>query len=239
MSGQGRGVWLGAGLVALAALGAAVALLVGGKEPPRTATPSRFPTAHAVHGLDVSHHNRVRDWGQVAASGVQFVYVKATEGGDVRDVDFARHQEGARAAGLKVGAYHFFTFCRPAEDQVANFLGVAKGQPGDLPPAVDVEFVGNCRQPPSREVVRARLDAFLAAVAQATGRRPVLYATPESAAEYLVGLPNSRWLRSLGHGAPDGDWALWQFDPAGTVPGIEGPVDLDVFHGSRAALEEL
>lgn len=198
----------------------------------------RFPKRFSVRGLDVSHHNGVIDWPRVAQSGVSFVYVKASEGGDRSDPRFAFNTSAARDAGLKVGAYHFFTFCRAGEEQARHFLSLVKPLPGDLPPAVDVEFVGNCRDAPGREVVRAHLEQWLTLVERAAGRRPVIYSTQDAADEFLDGLPHALWLREI-PGEPKRSWALWQFDPSGSVPGIEGAVDLDVFAGDRAALDAL
>src|SRR6478672_1526789 len=62
---------------------------------------------------------------------------------------FARNLAGAQAAGLVVGAYHFFTFCRPGAEQAANFLKAVPRDRPMLPPAVDVEFVGNCEARPA------------------------------------------------------------------------------------------
>jgi glycosyl hydrolase family 25 len=62
----------------------------------------------------------VVDWGKVAKSDVAFAILKATEGGDYVDETFARNLAGAEAAGLVVGAYHFFTFCRPGEEQALS-----------------------------------------------------------------------------------------------------------------------
>lgn len=217
------------------------ALLAGAwalREAPPPPVLPKYPARFGVRGIDVSHHNGVIDWPRVAQSGVAFVYVKASEGGDVSDARFSSNTSGARAAGLKVGAYHFFTFCRPGEDQARHFLSRVKPVAQDLPPAVDVEFVGNCRDRPSREVVRENLERWLALVEQSLGRRPVIYSTPDAADEFLGGLPHALWMREL-PAEPSRTWAFWQFDPGGTVPGIEGAVDLDVFSGDRAALDAL
>lgn len=97
-------------VLTLAAIALAIAVL-----RPRPAGQYR------VRGIDVSHHHGEIDWAQVAQSGVAFVSVKASEGGELSDPRFLANVTGARAAGLKVGAYHFFTFCRPGEDQAKTF----------------------------------------------------------------------------------------------------------------------
>src|SRR5690349_14781030 len=81
------------------------------------------------------------DWHRVAAAGYSFAYIKATEGGDHRDSLFQNNWRDAQAAGLRRGAYHFFTLCRPGADQAAAFIA-AVPLDGELPPSVDLEFGG-------------------------------------------------------------------------------------------------
>ena len=112
----------------------------------------------------MSHHQGVVDWGKVAKSDVAFAILKATEGGDYVDETFARNLAGAEEARLVVGAYHFFTFCRPGAEQAANFLRVVPRDRPMLPPAVDIEFVGNCEARPAVADLQRELTAFLTEV---------------------------------------------------------------------------
>ena len=195
--------------------------------------PDRYP----IHGIDVSHHQGAIDWTKVADDDVAFAYLKATEGGDHRDREFARNWREARAAGVAIGAYHFFTFCRPGADQAANFIAVVPGAPDTLPPAVDLEFGGNCGRVPAAAAMRRELDAFLAPVERAAGKRAILYVTPEFFAAYRDHLPaRGLWRRSILR-LPDASapWRLWQYHNRGRVDGISGPVDLNVFDGDAAA----
>lgn len=64
-----------------------------------------------LFGIDVSRYQGPVDWAKVAAAGVSFATIKASEGpewqtaGETRDY-FRREFPRARAAGLTVGAYH-------------------------------------------------------------------------------------------------------------------------------------
>jgi lysozyme len=153
-------------------------------------------TIHPLRGIDVSHHQGVVDWGKVAKSDVAFAILKATEG-DYVDETFARNLVGAHAAGLVVGAYHFFTLCRPGADQAANFLKVVPRDRAMFPPAVDIEFVGNCGAPPAVADLQRELTAF---PVEAAFRRPaIIYVIDAAAAQYQAAIPNRpRWVRSLG-----------------------------------------
>lgn len=197
--------------------------------------PARYP----VRGIDVSHHQGAIDWQAVAQDQIAFAYLKATEGGDHRDRQFAANWRESRAAGLKVGAYHFFTFCRPGGDQARNFLAVVPADLGALPPAVDLEFGGNCGTLPSDVDLRRELEAFLALVEARHGRQAVLYVTPDFLRSYGHALPKRPlWKRKVVMPPFGGrPWTFWQFHNRGEVDGIKGPVDLNVFAGDTPAFE--
>lgn len=100
------------------------------------------------YGIDVSAHQDVIDWRQVASDGITFAYIKATEGGDFTDDRFEENWRGAREAGLDRGAYHYFTLCTPGADQALHFLDVAAPESEALPPAVDLELGRQLQCPP-------------------------------------------------------------------------------------------
>jgi len=185
-----------------------------------------------VQGIDVSHHQGRIDWGRVRRAGVDFAYIKATEGGDQRDPRFADNWRGARAAGLRAGAYHFFTLCRPGAEQAANFAAVVPATPDALPPVIDVELGGNCAARPTRTAVLAELTATLHGIERHSGKPAILYVTQEFDTVYGIStaLPRRLWLRSLfvppRYGARD--WTIWQASNIRHVDGISGWVDWNV-----------
>jgi lysozyme len=207
--------------------------------------PSReeFP----VWGLDVSRHQGPIDWHQVSATGeYDFVWIKATEGGDWTDPRFAENWRGAREAGLSVGAYHYFTLCRSAQEQAEHFLSVLPPwSPGDLPPAIDLEHEGNCRQgKPTPEQIEAEIQDFLQRVERGAGVVPAIYTTREFYNAHLQGGLGQRplWLRDVflrPERLGEQPWDFWQFRSRGRVPGIEGFVDLNVWRGDEASFRAL
>jgi lysozyme len=186
----------------------------------------------------VSAHQGQVDWGDVAADRVRFAYLKATEGGDLVDRTFQRNWNDARRAGLRVGAYHFFTLCRPAADQAANFLRTAPPAAGALPPAVDLEIVGNCRARPSRDQVATEVDQFLSEVEGAWRTRVLIYTDEPFEELYPVRerLGRDLWTRRFLL-RPSQRWTIWQLHGLARVDGVSGPVDLNV--GRLVRLEEL
>lgn len=199
---------------------------------------SRFP----VWGVDVSHHQGDIDWTAVArAPQIGFAYLKATEGGDWVDPSFLANWRAARGAGLRVGAYHFFTFCRPALDQARHFLAIIPREADTLPPALDVEFAGNCTTSAADLEVEGAVQTWVETVARATGREPVVYATREAYDRFLrsARLQRRVWIRDIWREprlAQSERWALWQFDARARIAGIPTPVDLDAFNGSPGDL---
>ena len=63
--------------------------------------PGRSPDRYPVHGIDVSRFQTSVDWQTARANGVNFAFIKATEGGDMVDPMFDSHW---RAAGAAVSA---------------------------------------------------------------------------------------------------------------------------------------
>lgn len=95
-----------------------------------------------MNGVDVSSVQGIIDWKAVKAAGFDFAYVQASRYSSTRELTFMRNVDGARDAGLAVGAYHF---CSHGTDPVAQaefFFGACGGlgnKSGELPPMVDWE----------------------------------------------------------------------------------------------------
>lgn len=193
-----------------------------------------------AQGIDVSQDQGTVDWASVQAAGIAFVFVKATDGETYVDPNFAQNWAGAKAAGLLRGAYHFFR----AEDDPqaqAEFFWKTVGGVGELPMVVDVEeSMGQ-----SNSAVISNLTSFLASLQQWTNRQPMIYTDPG----FWNGLGTSAfgdyplWVADYGVAAPTmpAGWTLWDFwqhSETGSVAGIQGNVDLNVFSGSLGALQQ-
>lgn len=199
--------------------------------------------SYGVTGIDVSHHQGRIDWPVVAGSGVVFAYLKASEGGDFVDDSFAANWAAAKAAGLAVGAYHFYRQCKGGAEQAANFLRLLPPEAGQLPPVIDAEHMGPCPDGTPAMDPATEIGVFLDVVAARTGCRPILYVTPEFDTTYLRGrLQDERfWVRSI-FVPPyirQANWVFWQYHHDGRRAGIAGPVDLNAFRGDVAGLAEL
>ncbi|HJY76666.1 MAG TPA: GH25 family lysozyme [Burkholderiales bacterium] len=195
---------------------------------------------HPVQGVDVSHHQGSIEWSVLERSPAQFAYIKASEGATFKDPRFDENWKGALAASVVPGAYHYFTLCKSGAEQAANFVSAAAWtRSHGLPPAVDLEFGGNCSQRPSADEFASELRSFLDAVEQEWGCVPVLYVTQEFHRHYIANRFSSYpiWVRDIFRQPrlEDGrQWRLWQFANRGRLTGVGAFIDLNVFNGSIA-----
>jgi lysozyme len=216
----------------------------------RDAKPINFgkasPKHLAVHGVDVSRWQGNIDWAKLGAQGANFVYIKATDGGDHLDPMFARNWRAAGAAGLKRGAYHFFYWCRTAGEQADWFIRNVPKVDGALPPVIDVEWNGesSCKRRPSPAKVREKMQVFMDKLERYYGQRPIIYTSPDFHRDNLKGafMDYPFWVRSVAKhpskSYPGRKWLLWQYSGSGLSHGVSGRIDLNVFNGSEEAWRE-
>lgn len=168
------------------------------------------------------------------------IHIKATEGGDFQDPTFERNRSEARAAGVLRGAYRIFTQCRKGLEQARNFIARVPLDRSALPPVVDAEHTGPCRDGPAVTDIAAELAAFLDAVGEHYGRRPVIYTTREFDDSYLSGRFGTErfWIRSpvLPPRFRRDQRVIWQYNNLGRGEGVAAPVDLNVFRGTLAEI---
>lgn len=229
--------------ILLAAAAAAFALLRwrGWLLFPNEAGPVRWE----VWGVDVSAYQGNVDWRELRRQGVEFAFIKATEGSGMVDRCFAKNWENAQAAGVPAGAYHFFSYDSPGETQAENFMAQVPVTPGALPPVVDIEFYGDKAQnPPDRETVREILDPLLERLESHYGQKPVLYVTYRTYKLYIQGEYEDYplWVTRPLLAPLDKDWTFWQYSHSARLSGYQGKeerIDLNVFRGSLEELKAL
>ena len=202
------------------------------------------PPQWEVFGVDVSTYQGEIDWQVLAGQGVDFAFIKATEGSGLQDVRFQENWKNAQAAGVVVGAYHFFSYDSPGERQAENFIATVPRTEGALPPVVDVEFYGDyLEQPAPRETARAILDPLLVRLEDYYGVKPILYCTYRAYRLYLSGGAYADY--PLGISSPRGaprphDWPFWQYSHTARLEASDGHQDkivLNVFRGTREEFE--
>jgi lysozyme len=223
--------------------------------------PAQYPIApappkRAVQGLDavvdLSAHSTVSDFRLIRASGILAVIHKASEGDFYADPACADRRPQAEAAGLLWGAYHFGKGDSPGEQQAAFFLDATQPGPKTL---LALDFEPN-EGDPSNSMTLDQAEAFVQAVAGATGRLPIVYVHPTWANGRIM--PDSilarcgLWVVDY-HESPEipiawttSGWRLWQYGSdsyAGrrvhgrsrSVQGLDR-CDRNLFNGDVAAL---
>lgn len=125
-------------------------------------------------GLDVSNWQGNIDYAQVKKTGIDVVYIKASEGTTYKDPYFERNYANAKSNGLKVGFYHFVTATntQSARQQAQFFASVISGKSPDCKLAMDFEqFRGGITVNQINEISKV----FLETVEQLTGKKTVIY----------------------------------------------------------------
>lgn len=198
-------------------------------------------TGYEVHGIDVSHHQSFINWDSVSQEGIDFAFVKATEGMTFRDSLFEYNWAQIKNNGIKRGAYHFYRPAVSAQEQAEHFkTQVALGE-GDLPPVLDVEVMDGV----SKVQLLTGILNWLYLVEIHYGVRPILYTNLKFYNKYLAGHFDEYplWIARYNTRQPTlacgRDWQFWQYGNRGQLSGVRGDVDFNVFHGSWKQLDSL
>ena len=198
------------------------------------------PPQWEVFGVDVSTYQGEVDWPALAAQGVDFAFIKATEGSGLQDVRFQENWKNAQAAGVRVGAYHFFSYDSPGETQADNFISAVPVTEGALPPVVDIEFYGDkLENLPDETLVDSILRPLLDRLEEHYGVKPILYVTERSYRLYISGkyAGYPLWVSRPLLAPLEKDWTFWQYSHSAELKGYQGAerrIDLNVFRGSWA-----
>jgi lysozyme len=241
---------------AVPAGGLAVVLLAAVLTGCSTRAPAAAGYPDWPRGIDVSSHQhpggQAINWSSVRASGITFAFVKMDEGphgGYGRYVNpfFRQDWDGARNAGVLVGAYHYARPRLPVTasadaDARAFVAGVGPSiRTSGLPPVLDLEEPDGLGA--IGIVVWAR--QWLATVEALTGRTPVMYSALWYWNSYVAGSPDlarhplwlARYAESPGL-LPGGwrSWSFWQFTAKGYVAGVPAPVDINLSCGRPTEL---
>ncbi len=212
----------------------------------------------ALEGIDVSHYQGNIDWHAVAALGVKFAIIKASEGGSIdpaRAAYYRDNRDRAKSVGIIPMPYHFFRGNVPGTAQVSAMQhAVGTLTDGDGIPWIDVE---TDEGEPSGVLI-PRLEHILDGVAAWSGCSPGIYTFksfwdskfdgsfggyPLWLARYGKDLPTKPAAPAVIHPPLPVGWAKYlilQYGDHGKVAGINGggdSTDLDYYPGSLADLQ--
>lgn len=180
-----------------------------------------------MKGIDIFSGNNVKDFQQIKNSGIEVVFIKATEGKTYTDPAYNTTFNKAKSIGLKVGFYHYLRGNDPVEE-AKHFLSVVSNLPTDCVHAIDAE--DSCIQ---NSTASSRIRQF-ADYLKSQGKTAGLYTYDSFYESYLnkniIGdLP--LWVAHYGVSEPSiKPYAGFQYSETGKIPGIDGNVDLDEFN---------
>lgn len=198
----------------------------------------------STRGIDVSYAQGRIDWKRVRTAGIDFAIIKSSQGKLIREPDgkpftdpqFRRNIEGAAAAGVKIGVYHYLCarnlrealaeadymieICRPYRDIITI---------GAVCDAEEDRFL-----PRDRQTLTGIVHGFCKKIKLHGKMRPILYANPNYLTYRLGnlsiyplwlaywGVPEARALRYKP--------VMWQYGAGdrGSVDGIDARVDLNI-----------
>jgi GH25 family lysozyme M1 (1,4-beta-N-acetylmuramidase) len=189
-----------------------------------------------VRGIDVSVYQGTINWASVAGAGIDFAFIRTNHGLGQLDTKFEANWANAKSNGVIRGAYQYFI---PSEDALAqaDLLLEMMGplEPGDLPPVIDVEE----RAGQSAATIASKVRVWSDRVEAAIGKKPLIYTGKYFWQDYVAAdfTENPLWVAQWNVDCPDlpSPWTAWSFhqtSATGSVPGISGDVDTDLFNGN-------
>ena len=203
-----------------------------------------MPSGHSVYGIDVSRHQGDIDWERLSTghhpdAPISFVYIKASEGSDFKDVKFKENFENARKHGFVRGAYHYFSTTSSGLSQANLFISMVKLRKGDLPPVLDIE-----EKPKNKKKYIEEVKVWLKKVEEHYGVKPIIYASSKYKQKYLDDSFFKEYPSWVAHYyIPElrkgEEWLMWQCTDLGVLPGIKEKVDINIFNGSKKQFENL
>lgn len=193
-------------------------------------------------GIDISEYQGKILWDSVRTIEnnfpIRFIFVRATVGMDRPDRKFAENWKSLKNTAYLRGAYHYY---RPDENstlQAELFIKNVVLKKGDFPPVLDIE------QMPKKQTMaqlKVGIKNWLQLVEKHYGVKPIIYSgetyykhfLKEDFPEYTFWIANYNFF--VENLKPD--WRFWQFTEKGSVKGVSGFVDINIFNGTDAELQ--
>jgi lysozyme len=174
---------------------------------------------YRVQGVEIGAEDGEVDWPAIKAIGADFAYVDASASAFARDPAFVKNLDAARAARLQIGALHRYDPCQPADKQAANFVTVVPRDAAMLPPAVELDRLGDdCPVKVRDAAIESELTTFLNQVETHTGKPALLKLTDRFESRYHIAgaIDRNLWL-VRNRFQPDyagRPWTLWTANDA-------------------------
>ena len=199
---------------------------------------------HKAAGIDVSEYQGEIVWDSLKDTEtnfpISFVFIRATVGKDRPDIKFAENWEKAKQQNILRGAYHYYRPNENSLEQASLFIRTVKLQKGDFPPVLDIEQMPK-KQP--LDSLKIGLKRWLNKVEKHYGVKPIIYSGENFYNAVLKEEFDGYdfWIANYNFFAENiqDEWQFWQFTEKGSVKGITGPVDVNIFNGDPGSLRRL
>ena len=201
-----------------------------------------------VKGIDVAKWNGTIDWSKVKASGVHFAILKVINKQCREEDAFQKNYVGATTQGLSVGCYNYSyaTTVEKARQDAGKVLQVLNGR--KMPCKVWLDVEDKCQQGLGHllidminiyqkviEYAGYEFGVYTGLYFYNTYLKP--YATELKCDFWIARYPSSTKVM-VSYNPPEGKkpsirhalWG-WQYSSSGSVPGINGNVDMDLYYG--------
>lgn len=192
-------------------------------------------------GVDVSAFQGDIQWSRVKASGIDFAMIRLgyrgyESGKLVRDEYADANLEGALNAGLKIGAYFFSQALtiQEVDQEIAFMLEILGERYLEMPIVLDWEIPApNARTKNMDARTLTDLQRHFCGTMRDKGYQPMVYFNWHQSENlyYLSELEDYPFWLALYQDRMTYPWQvdMWQYSSSGTVPGISGAVDLNVY----------
>lgn len=195
-------------------------------------------------GLDLSKWQGTVNFPDLVQRKMAFVFLKATEGANVQDPTYRNNVFQARQNKIPVGSYHFYDSNIPPDQQLQNFFQFADIRSGDLPPVIDVETIAKSTSQALKSSFLDDVKSFARGINEKYKVKPIIYTNRSfsnsnnlhtALADYPLWIADWNVKTPV---LPQGwnNWLFWQYTDSGSVSGVNGKIDLNMFNGDADAL---
>lgn len=195
-------------------------------------------------GFDVSEYQGKIDWTKTDSIAetfpLEFVFIRATYGKDGKDAEFKPNWDATGKRKIIRGAYHYYRPDENSLEQAQNFIDNVKLSKGDLPPVLDIERIPEGQ---SIDSLKKGLRRWLDKVENHYKVKPIIYCGESYYYDFLAEefKAYTAWIANYNFFVEEIDegWQFWQFTQNGTIPGIVGDVDVNIFNGTSEDLKRV
>lgn len=217
---------------------------------------SKFKDYNVTYGIDVSYWNGTINWQKVKNDGIKYAFIRVgyrgygKSGAIDDDSTFKRNITEAKKYGIKVGVYFFSQAITTAEArEEANYtLNKIKGYGIDMPVVIDYEYAGGS----DGRLTNANLSKTAATnivmefckTVKNAGYTPMVYANYSMLNNDLnkstIDSTYKVWLAHYTNSTSySGKYEFWQHTSSGSVDGISGRVDINVWYQKKSSVPSI